>query len=298
MTGFLCNNNCLMCSVKPKGLIYKSRHSKILLDEIIKGKKMGYERIEFTGGEPTIRRDLVLLVKKAQKVGYKEIALSTNARTLSSMEFLKTLQKSGLNRITTTLYGDNAKNHEKITRTPLSFEQTIQGIKNSLQLGILTTVNTVVFSLTIKNLYKIGELLLSLGVKYWTLLDLIPDGYALNNYKNFAVSPSQLNKAFLKLVPLLSKFQVVNVFDFPFCLLPSSLLTLSNCNVLAAKGRTEIIKQVGYKPRRFSIKNQTYYDLHKIRLKRCLGCKYNKECGGVWIPYLNIYKAFFTKHFK
>lgn len=298
MTGFACNNNCLMCSVRPKGFFYKPRSTEELLKDIREGKKQNYQRIEFTGGEPTLRKDLLTLIMKAKQLGYEEIAISTNARTLSNLSFIKLLKKNGLNRITSTLYGYNSKTHELVTRTPGSFQQTVQGIKNALNLNIITTVNTVVFSLTVKNLKKIGQFLISLGIKYWTLLDLIPDGYALDNYNKFAVSPTYLKNVFKDIIPILNKFELVNFMDFPYCLFPSELLAQSNCNFIAAKGRTEIINQVGYKPKRFKEKNNIYFDIHKIRSNKCKKCVYNDECGGIWIPYIDLYGKSFIKPFS
>jgi cyclic pyranopterin phosphate synthase len=295
MVGFVCNNNCLMCSVRPKGLHYKPRQTKEIIADLERGRELQYERVEFTGGDPTVRTDLLLLMAKAKELGYNEIALSTNARTLSSLNFLDSLKKAGLNRVTTTLYGYNFKNHEVVTRTPDSFRQTVQGIKNSLSLGITTTVNTVVFSLTAKNLKKIGEFLNSLGIKYWTLLDLIPDGYALDKYDILALSPSTLTKVFNSIEPILDKFSVVNIFDFPFCLIPSKIFKHKNCNILAAQGRTNIINQVGYKPKRFFKERDVYYDIHKTLLKQCEKCIFYQQCGGIWTPYIKLFDTKFVK---
>jgi len=295
MTGFACNNDCIMCSVKPKGLHYKPRNTEEIITDMKRGKQLQYNRVEFTGGEPTIRNDILLLVEKAKQFGYREIALGTNARTLSSLKFVKSLHKGGLNRVTTTLYGYDSKSHEAVTRVPGSFRQTIQGIKNTLRLGIVTTVNTVVFSLTAQDLQKTGQFLASLGIQYWTLLDLIPDGYALKNYKNLVLNPKELRIAFNSIESTVDDFQAVNIFDFPFCLIPSAILEKKNCSILAAKGRTEIINQVGYKPKRFEEKNDIYFDIHKVRNQKCKECAYNKECGGIWMPYIDLYGTSFIK---
>lgn len=297
MTGFLCNNNCLECSVKPKGLSNKPRNTEEILADIEQGKKLNFKTIEFTGGEPTLRPDLPTLISKAKNVGYKEIALGTNCRTLSNLEYLKSLKKCGVNRITTTLYGHDAKNHDMVTRVPGSFDQTVKGIKNSLNLGITTSVNTVVFDQTVKNIVKIGNFISSIGVVCWTLLDLIPDGYAYDKYDSLSNDPDKLKKIFNKLDSVISKFYSVNIMDFPFCLFPSKLLSRSNCNFINAKRRTEIITQVGYKPKRFIEKNDVYFDVHKMRSKKCRGCAYYNDCGGVWIPYLYLYSDSFIKPF-
>lgn len=298
MTGFTCNNDCVICSVKPKGAQYHPRGTKEIIADLIKGRKLHYERVEFTGGEPTIRRDLPLLVLTAGKLGYKEIAIGTNARTFNSFKFVQSLLEKGVNRVTTTLYGHDASSHDSVTGIRGSFEQTVRGIKNLITLGVTTSVNTVLFNLTAKNLSRTGEFLVSLGIRYWTLLDLIPDGYALETYNLRAVGPEELKSAFMSVEKIINKFKTVNILDFPFCLVPFGILSNKKCNVLAAKGRTEIIRQVGYSPKRFEQKGSVYYDIHKIRARKCPGCAYNGECGGIWIPYRDIYGDSFIKPFS
>lgn len=298
MTGFSCNNNCVMCSVRPKGVHFTPRSRIDILKDLKEGQRLKFERAEFTGGEPTIREDLLELVSEATKLGYREIALSTNGRALSSLQYLKSLKKNGLNRVTITLYSGESKVHDSITRVPGSFEQTVQGIKNSLSLGIVTTINTAVFNRTINGLKKTGEFLVSLGAKYWTLLDLIPDGYALTNYKILSVNPQKLRKIFASLYTTLKKFEVVNFFDFAYCLFPEKLLNQSNMNIIAAKGRAEAIHQVGYNPKRFQKEDSVYYDIHKTRGAQCQNCAYEKECGGIWTLYKQLYGGTAFKSFE
>ena len=297
MTGFLCNNDCVMCSVKPKALQYVSRSTKEIIKDMERGIKSGYENIEFTGGEPTTRDDVLLLIKKAKKLGYRDVALGTNARTSSSLSFLKELQRNGLTRLVTTVYGPTPKVHDKVTRVRESFRQTIQGVRNSLRLGIMTSVNTVVFNMTVGSLRDTGLFLFSLGVRHWTLLDLIPDGYVHDQYSLFSVHPESLQNALKRIGPVLPKFGQVLFMDFPYCLFPPSLLKMENCHFINAKERTEIIKQVGYNPKRFQEKSNTYYDIHKTRVRKCSKCVYRDECGGVWVPFPDSYGESFIKPF-
>lgn len=297
MTGFVCNNNCLMCSVKPKGTNNKPRNTEDVIADIERGRKLHYDRVEFTGGEPTVRKDLPQLLAKAQELGFSEIAISTNCRTFSHLEFLKSLQKLGLNRVTTTIYGYDSKSHDTITRAPGSFIQSIQGIKNLLSLGITTSVNTVIFNETAKNLKKTGDFLASIGVEYWTLLDLIPDGYAQEEYSNLSLSPKQITSMFEKIEPVIAKFNLLLIMDFPYCLLPPKIISNPVVELINTEGRTEIIKQVGYKPNRFKENNNIFVDFHKIRSKKCRTCAYYDGCGGSWITYFKRYNDAFIKPF-
>lgn len=298
MTGFECNNNCLMCSVNPKSSKNPPRNTQEIIINIEEGRKQKFNRIEFTGGEPTIRKDLLQLIKKARDAGFGEIALGTNCRALHNLNFLKSLVENGLNRVTTTIYGYDAESHDSITGIPGSFKQSIQGVKNLLDLNILTSVNTVVFNQTAKNIIKTGNFLSSIGVQLWTLLDLIPDGYVTEKYNSLTIEPEKQKLMFRKLEPVFKKFTKVSIMDFPYCLLPSKLLTTSNIQLFNAEGRSKMIKLVGYTPKRYSEEKNVFYDLHKIRSKKCRPCAYNKGCGGTWIPYFQLYGDSFINPFS
>ncbi len=297
MTGFVCNNNCLMCSVKPKSSTNIPRNTLEIISDIEEGIKQKYNRIEFTGGEPTVRKDLLELVTKAHDVGFGEIAMSTNCRTLSHMEFLKSLYKQGLNRVTTTVYGFSPETHDVITRASGSFLQTIQGIKNLLSLGITTSVNTVVFNQTVDNLKETGNYLASIGVKHWTLLDLIPDGYVTDQYDKLSINPDRLKTMFIELEPVFAKFNTVSIMDFPYCLFPPKMMSNKKIVIFNAEGRSKMIKLVGYTPKRYHEKSNVYFDVHKIRSKKCRECAYYDGCGGSWISYFKRYNDSFIKPF-
>ena len=184
VTGFSCNNNCVMCSVKPKSKDFSDRTTEELIKDLIRGRKENYEKVEFTGGEPTIRKDIFYLIKQARDLGYKEIGLSTNGRLLSYKSFCDKLVKEGLNRITFTLHAHKKKLHEIISCTPGSFEQTLAGIKNALRYkNVSVSVNTVIFRLNYQHIFQIGKFIHSLGVSCWDITDLLPEGRAKKNYE-------------------------------------------------------------------------------------------------------------------
>jgi len=291
MTGFSCNNNCVMCSTKPKSKNYSDRTSEEIQKDLLIGKEKGYQRVEFTGGEVTIRSDILSLVEEAKKLNYSEIAFSTNGRMLSYDPFCKKAIENGLNRVTFTLCADNSHLGQAITRTPQSFEQTIKGIKNIKKHSFVdVSVNTVPIKPNYQHLLKIGKLLLSLGVDTWNILDLIPDGYGLDFYEILAVKMGNLNTSFSKLRNIAKDFKLISFFDFPMCIFPEDFHYNKHINFITAKGRIDIEKQVGYKPQRFKrSKDDIYEDVHKKRIKICSKCKFFKSCGGIWKNYIDLY---------
>lgn len=290
MLGFSCNNNCIMCTTKPKGIDYKDRTTHEILNDLKEGINQGFKKVEFTGGEPTIRGDIFKLIKYAKDLDYKEIALSTNGRILSYNDFTERLIKNGINRINFSIYGHNSKLHNTITRTPKSFEQTIQGIKNVQEFSEVTIiVNTVVSQLNYRYLFDIGEFLLSLKIKFFNILDLIPDGYAKDFYKTLVVRMNNLSNALNNLETILDKFNLITFFDFPPCLFKPKIRNSSHTAFITAAGRDRTLKQVGYRPKRLKREGEIYKDIHKKRIKICKNCDFYKECGGIWKDYLDLY---------
>ncbi len=292
VTGFSCNNNCVMCSVKPKSKDYPVRTTEAIVKDLIRGRKENYEKVEFTGGEPTIRKDILYLIEKAQILGYKEIAISTNGRLLSYKDFCDKLVKKGLNRVTFTLHAHKKQLHESISRTPNSFGQTLAGIKNALNCkNLLVSVNTVVFKSNYQHIFQIGKFIHSLGVPRWNVLDLIPDGYAKEKYKFLYVKINELSEALSSLKPLLNNFQSITFFDFPLCIFSSDMLNNEKAGFITAQGRLEITKQTGYKPKRFLIGPNGDFpiDIHKERINVCQDCIFSKECAGIWKDYLDLF---------
>ena len=59
---------------------------------------VGFRRIRFTGGEPTLRRDLVEIVERCSRVdGIRDIAMTTNGILLPPLA--EPLRDAGLNRV-------------------------------------------------------------------------------------------------------------------------------------------------------------------------------------------------------
>ena len=245
-------------------------------------RSSGSESIEFTGGEPTIRKDIVFLLRSASEMGFKEIALSTNARMFSYRPFLEAAVNAGITRVSTTLDGGNEKMHDAITRTPGSFKQTVAGIDNLVRFGIPVTVNTVLFKLNVSNLEEIAEKLIELNVSSWGILDLIPDGNIRDIYKSSCLTLPEANQALQTIFNYKDRIRI-QLFDFSPCVIPSYMLEgEDNISYFDAAGRDKAFDQLGYGQNRLTIKKDSVDDSHKIRLDICHKCSKTNECGGVW----------------
>lgn len=289
ITGFSCNNNCIMCSLRPGSGKMQNASTQELTERLKRGREESYEKVEFSGGEPTIRPDIYDLINEAKVLGYETIALSTNGRFFSYKEHGSKLLKAGLNKITFSLLGSKNTIHDAIARTPGSFDQIISGIQNVKKHGgVHVNVSTVISKMNYKDLNYMAKLLAELGVENWYLLDLIPDGNANKNYAQLVVGIKKLSEEFLKLDSEINNFKSIGFFDFPFCIFSEKIRNNSKVLFINSKQRNETSKQVGYNSKRITIKQDgKYEDIYRENVAVCEECKYFNECGGVWKRYLN-----------
>ena len=75
--GYDCNLACDYCTITP-AMRERALPTEHVVREMAAARRAGYEQISFTGGEPTIRRDLIALVRHAGKLGYRDIKVQSN----------------------------------------------------------------------------------------------------------------------------------------------------------------------------------------------------------------------------
>ena len=100
-----CNLRCRMCEVSKNPSSAEDELSKDKIKNIIvQIKDMGIKHIIFSGGEPTLRDDLIELVEFSVSNGIKMTDIITNG-TLLSDDIIEKFIKVGLNHITISLDG-------------------------------------------------------------------------------------------------------------------------------------------------------------------------------------------------
>ena len=91
---------------------------------IQKCRDAGIPQLTFTGGEPTMRNDLVKLVRAAQ---WFVTRLNTNGRLLTA-PLCRELYDASLDAVQVTLYSADPAVHNALVGAP-GFEDTVSGIR-------------------------------------------------------------------------------------------------------------------------------------------------------------------------
>jgi len=100
-----CNLRCLYC-MPEEGVPWLPKEEVLTLEEIARvvrvAAQMGLRRVRLTGGEPTVRRGLVELVRWiAATPGIEDVAMTTNGIALAAMA--QDLARAGLRRVNISL---------------------------------------------------------------------------------------------------------------------------------------------------------------------------------------------------
>ena len=168
-----CNQKCLHCYAagQPLGAVPELDTDQWLA-VLQKCRAAGIPQLTFTGGEPTLRHDLVNLVRSAQ---WFVTRLNTNGRLLTSA-LCQELHEASLDSVQITLYSADEATHNTLVGAA-GWQDTVSGIKNALEAGLNVSINTPLCSLN-QDYTATLALANELGVRYATCSGLIPTGGA------------------------------------------------------------------------------------------------------------------------
>lgn len=168
-----CNQKCLHCYAAGQPLSDTPELTTAQWKEILaKLRAANVPQVTFTGGEPTLRADLVELVDAAQ---WFVTRLNTNGRLLTP-ELCRRLYDASLDSVQVTLYSHDPAIHNALVGAE-GFDDTVTGIKNAVAAGLSVSVNTPLCSLNTDYAATV-RFVHELGVRYVTCSGLIPSGSA------------------------------------------------------------------------------------------------------------------------
>lgn len=171
---YRCNNDCLHCYNDPLRKLDEldSAAWKQILDKLW---QIGIPHVVFTGGEPTLHKDLPELVLYAQQLGMVT-GINTNGRRLSDPDFVQKLAEAGLDHVQITLESHDAAIHDKIVNHAGAWQQTIAGIRNVLASHLYVMTNTTLLRSNTPSLEQTLNFLSELKVPTIGLNGLIYSG--------------------------------------------------------------------------------------------------------------------------
>lgn len=171
-----CNQKCLHCYAAGQTLAETEELTTEEWKKIIdKCREIGIPQITFTGGEPTMREDLVELVDYSQ---WFVTRLNTNGIRLTPA-LCKKLYEASLDSVQVTLYSYDSEIHNQLVGANMH-SKTVEGIQNALVAGLNLSINTPLCTIN-KDYVNTLKFAHSLGVMYVSCSGLIVTGNARKN---------------------------------------------------------------------------------------------------------------------
>jgi MoaA/NifB/PqqE/SkfB family radical SAM enzyme len=130
-------------------------------------KRYGIPHVCMTGGEPTVREDLVEFIDQANKQGLM-VGLLTDGERIGNKAFLGRLMDAGLDYVQVTIASHDEAVHGKVMGTP-HHRKTVNGIRRAIAAGLPTLVNIVITKESEYGLEETVDFLIGLGARHITV---------------------------------------------------------------------------------------------------------------------------------
>ena len=131
-----CNLRCVYCM--PEEMVFRPNAELVQDDELLTlvqlFAQLGFDKLRLTGGEPTVRANIVELVSEMARVpGIRSISMTTNGVLLSRLA--KPLVEAGLQRVNISIDTLNAEKFKRLTRWG-KLEDVWEGIRAAEAAGL------------------------------------------------------------------------------------------------------------------------------------------------------------------
>lgn len=149
-----CNLRCSYCFMNAgvSGRVYEPTldHIRILLLQARNARPMGSKAIQITGGEPTIRNDLLEIIRLAKKLGFSHVQLNTNGIKLAeSVAYCKQIKDAHVNTVYMSFDGVTKKTNPWL-------EQSKKAIENLREVNLKIVLVPVLIGE--KNVHEAGKI--------------------------------------------------------------------------------------------------------------------------------------------
>jgi MoaA/NifB/PqqE/SkfB family radical SAM enzyme len=235
----------------------------------------GSGRMDISGGEPTLRRDLPDIIRYARAAGISTVELQTNAVLLRDKERTQALKDAGLTHAFVGLHSHIPKIHDFLVKSEGAFEACVEGTRNLVACGVATTVNPVLTTANFKHVvefmrYVHDELP---GVRAVSLSAVQPHGRA-RDYPSLMPRYGELSPYVERAV---EEGERLGLFvNNPYCGLP---LCIGGWHRRLDRCVEPSEAALGHPPG----------DGKKFHPEPCGPCSLKDRCGGVWLEYPGIH---------
>jgi cyclic pyranopterin phosphate synthase len=168
MIGYACNVQCDYCSITDE-MRRENMTTAAVMKILADARRRGATKVAFGGGEPTIRRGLLPLVRWCRDRGYRSIKVPSNALLYSYREYAEEAVEAGINQFHISFMGHTPELYERIMGKPGALPLVEQGVRNLIDLKQKPVGDLIIKSDTWMHLADIVEHWAGRGVESFNL---------------------------------------------------------------------------------------------------------------------------------
>jgi radical SAM protein with 4Fe4S-binding SPASM domain len=243
---YKCNHRCIFCSCPweaDKDIIGDEMEAEEWGRLLTKLKNYGVEHITFTGGEPTLRKDIFEILDCAKMLGYT-LGLITNGQGLDDSflqrlkpyDILLSISVPGIETFADTTKNDN-------------INEVLNSFSKCKEIGIKTVANIAVTKKNLWELYENIALPIINGADYILLNRFLPGGRGLDN-KQFLLTVDEMNEMFDIAEEVLTRAGIKGHIgtELPYCIIkdPTRYKNLNIGSLCGAAKQFFVIDPSGY----------------------------------------------------
>ncbi len=283
--GYACNEHCSFCHT------LEVRHiqgSTAEVDaKIRRAAELGHEMVVLSGGEPTIRPELIHWASLTASLGL-DFGLVTNGQMLAYPEVVEKLLARRLRYVYLSLHGGTRKIHNLMVRSD-AFDAASKAVENLSGRGIDLSINCVITRHNVEHLRGLVDALLpypDVGVKF-SMVEPKGGGDKLFNH-------------LMPRVELVAE-RVMQAIDYG----ERRVAELGQAGPSFAHGAIPLCLMPGYEHRYDDLKTHAYRtmievgepdffpvdDLNKLHAEPCRGCALRGPCPGLYKGYHEVFGA-------
>lgn len=140
--GYDCNLACDYCTITP-AMRSRALAPAAVVEALRDGRLRDYDRVAFTGGEPTIRSDLLSLIKVSVRLGYSDIKVQSNGLLFGEGNVAR-LVDAGVTRFHVSIHTHERAAYDALVRRPGAHALMEQGLRNVVGSGRRVVADVIV----------------------------------------------------------------------------------------------------------------------------------------------------------
>lgn len=205
-----CNQNCSHCITGDQ--ITGEMDKETAIRAITRMSLLGGKRLNITGGEPFVRKDLLRLIKHANRLGFS-VSVITNG--ISKEVIMESIENNLIDCLGISIDGD--RDAHDLIRGKGSYNKTCETLKLVIRAGITVTVYITLNALSIGQIHCIVSDLVEMGVTSLHFNEINANGRAMENSTLFIKEQEQDQKLEYILSQFASLIEVGKIFSDSTC---------------------------------------------------------------------------------